>query len=103
MFNVGIPLDEFKSELDQAPRRYFELHQGVTISADGTRFIIDTQVPMSVEFKGNQGFLMIDSRCTALTTDGDCGIYQDRPDICRNFNRTNKEYYNVPEGCRYES
>ena len=98
MFNYGVPLDLFKSKLDENPRRYFELHKGITISDDGKRFIVD----LKTDLKIIDGYIMVLSKCTQLSPDGKCLIYETRPDMCRNFNKENKEFYNVPAGCKYE-
>ena len=37
-------------------------------------------------YKDDEGwFLIINNRCTHLLTDGRCGIYDDRPGVCRRY------------------
>lgn len=101
MFNHGVPIDIFKSKLDENPRRYFELHDGITISDDGKRFIVGINIDLKVDKSG--GYIHILSKCSKLSEKGECMIYDERPDVCRNFTEETKEFYNVPEGCKYET
>ncbi len=104
MYTVGIPIAMFRGNLDQNPRRYFELHEGVIVVTDNTeRIVIDTSIPVK-ELRDWNGvkYLYIESRCTMLTPEGRCKIYEDRPVMCRAFTAETAEYYSVPAGCIYE-
>jgi Fe-S-cluster containining protein len=39
--------------------------------------------------------LRLDVRCTKLTDDGRCGIYEERPDVCREFAPGNRHCLEV--------
>jgi Fe-S-cluster containining protein len=95
---TGVPIKLYQSDLDMNPRRYFELHDGVTISDDGERFIVDKRIPVLLE--GDR--LMVQSVCTNLGTDGRCMDYENRPDMCRNFTAATMHRYCVPDGCKYQ-
>ncbi len=44
-------------------------------------------------YKDDDGwFVMFESRCSHLSSDGRCGIYQDRPTICRSHSNDYCEY-----------
>ncbi len=94
----GVPLDNFKSDLDMNPRRYFEIHEGVIISEDGQRFTVNR----NIRVRGIDGYLIVESPCIMLNDRGRCMIYNERPDMCMNFTAENAEFYIVPAGCKYE-
>ena len=82
---ISIGLDEFPADLDPDPERYFNLHEGVRV----------------VETRGGRE-IVIASRCSALREDDTCSIYEDRPDLCRNFTEKTAGRYCVPRGCIYD-
>ena len=82
---IAISLDEFDDEMDPHPERYFTLHENLRVVE--TRF-------------GKE--IVIESRCKALREDNTCSIYEDRPDMCRNFVAKNIHRYCVPRGCKYD-
>jgi Fe-S-cluster containining protein len=99
---IGVPLALYRSNLDLYPRRYFELHTGVTISEDGKRFIVAEKVPVRRVETPTWDYLFVDSRCTMLNDKGHCMIYDTRPDMCKSFTAETKKSYYVPMGCKYE-
>lgn len=97
LHSTGVPIGLFKSELDMNPRRYFELHDGVTISEDGCRAIIAGRI--KIEPRGRH--LLVNSVCTMLSPEGRCMDYDNRPDMCKNFTKATMNRYIVPDGCKY--
>ena len=44
-------------------------------------------------YKDDDGwFLLVNNRCTHLQTDGRCGIYEDRPQVCRDHTNDDCEF-----------
>jgi len=97
VYTTGVPISLYESALDRDPRRYFELHDGVTISKDGKNFIVAPRIPIYPK----DGSIFVDSRCLMLNSRGRCIIYLTRPDMCRNFTKETAQHYTVPEGCKY--
>ena len=94
---TGVPVGIFENILNPDPRRYLELHKGVTIVDGGENFIIDRAIAMRED--GDQ--LLIESECTMLNDRGRCMIYNFRPAVCKNMHSLTLEFYNVPERCKY--
>lgn len=82
---ISVTLDDFSPELDPNPARYFDLHEHVKV--------ITTHYGREI---------VIATRCTALREDNTCAIYEDRPDLCRNFTEKTARLYCVPRGCKYD-
>ena len=82
---ISISLEDFPPELESDPERYFNLHEHVKVVK--TRY-------------GREA--VIASRCSALREDNTCSIYDDRPDLCRNFTEKTMSLYCVPRGCKYD-
>lgn len=82
----GIPLDVYGDpELDPDPERYFNLHENIKV--------METR-------KGK--YIIVYTRCKELGPDYKCRIYDNRPDMCRNFTEENAHKYLVPRGCIYD-
>lgn len=82
---ISISIEEFPENMDGNPERYFTLHENVKV--------VETRYGKEI---------VISSRCKALSDDNTCSIYDDRPDMCRNFNEENIHLYCVPRGCKYD-
>ncbi len=52
---------------------------------------------ISVYIEGGTWYLLVENECEALTADNRCGIYQHRPQICRDHGNRDCELDN-PEG-----
>ncbi|MBN1344782.1 MAG: YkgJ family cysteine cluster protein [Phycisphaerae bacterium] len=76
----ALPIDEPEDRKDFDDIRWYLLHEGVSV------FVED----------GNW-YIQIDNRCKALTTEGLCEIYEDRPRICRKYKDDVCEFA-VPDG-----
>ena len=98
---TGVPLALYRSELDQDPRRYFEIHEGVMVSGDC--FTIAKNIPTHLKETRLGTFIVISSTCRKLSTGGLCSIYSLRPDMCRNFVVSTAGNYCVPKGCIYDT
>jgi len=99
----GVPLSIYRSDLEPNPRRYFELHEGVTINDSGDRFIVSKYV--RTELKNTRRFgryIIVYSKCTKLGENGECTIYPDRPDMCKNFVARTAGRYLVLAGCIFD-
>jgi Fe-S-cluster containining protein len=94
----GIPLALYKNALETQPARYFLYHEGITLSQDLKLFFIDK----SIKIKHMGSYLYVDSKCFMLNDQGQCSIYETRPDMCRNFTKETAHLYVVPKGCKYE-
>ena len=42
-------------------------------------------------------YVQVDTRCRNLTSDGLCGIYQDRPDVCRQYEAECCDHHGEPD------
>ena len=82
---ISISLNEFPSELDRNPERYFNLHKHMRV--------VETRYGKEI---------VISTRCSALREDNTCSIYEDRPEFCRNFTGETARFYCVPKGCKYD-
>jgi Fe-S-cluster containining protein len=102
MRTKGVPIKPYQNERDRDLRRYFELHEGVTISEDGERFIVGSGIPVKKIETAAGDYFDVKSRCTMLNNRGRCMIYNERPDLCKNFTAETAKYYIVPAGCKYE-
>ena len=87
----------YRHPLNPDPRRYLELHKGVTITDEGQCFVLDKDIVITEE----NGQFLIQSVCTMLNERGLCMIYNDRPEVCRNFTSETAEHFNVPKSCMY--
>lgn len=76
----ALPIEEPEDMKDYDDIRWYLLHEGVSV------FVED-----------GDWFIQIDNRCKALTVDGMCEIYQDRPRICRKYKDDVCEFA-VPDG-----
>lgn len=65
--------------------RYLELH-GVRI-VDSVRFGRISIMPL---------------KCRNLTPEGRCGDYENRPQVCRDFDERTLDRFLVPRGCKYD-
>lgn len=71
----ALPIDEPTTRRDFDYIRWYLLHPGATVFVeDGT------------------WYLLVYSACKHLQTDHRCGIYESRPQICRDYKTTNCEY-----------
>ncbi len=75
---IMLQIDTPTRKIDFENLRWYLSHHGTTIYLE----------------KGNIWFLHIDSICRHLTSDGRCGIYDNRPQICREHD---------PSGCEFDS
>lgn len=76
----ALPIDEPEDRKDFDDIRWYLLHEAVSV------FVED-----------GDWYIQIDSRCSALTAEGLCSIYEDRPRICRKYKAGECEFA-VPDG-----
>ena len=98
----GVPVDLYAFDLDPDPRRYFEIHEGVTLIANRTRFIVAKNIRTRIMDTQIGKQIIIYSRCTKLDENSRCIIYEDRPVTCRIFDESTVELFSVPLGCIYD-
>ena len=103
LYTSGVPIDIYRDRLERNPKRYFEMRIGLTISPDGERFIVDRSVPVRIIATRFGAELVVYSICSKLDIQGRCSIYQNRPDMCRNFTDKTVDDYLVPRGCMYDN
>lgn len=72
---IALPLDTPETKRDFDDMRWYLLHQGISV------FVED-----------DEWYIQIEARCNALQLDNRCGIYETRPEICREY---------TIEGCDY--
>jgi Fe-S-cluster containining protein len=72
---IALPLDPPETKRDFDDMRWYLLHQGISV------FVED-----------DEWYIQIEARCNALRPDNLCGIYETRPEICREY---------TTEGCDY--
>jgi len=99
--NKGVPLDKYNSPLERDPENYFKHRVGVKIA--GECFTIDNDIPRKVMNTRLDKYVIVYSQCRELTEDGRCGIYENRPEMCRNFVPRTACKYLVPEGCIFDT
>ena len=90
IFTTGVPLELYGT---YPPR------EGVTVIGD--RFFVSRNIRTEERDIRLGKFIIIHSKCSELI-DVRCGIYKDRPEICRNFVASTAWYYLVPAGCIFE-
>lgn len=98
----GVPVELYAFDLDPDPRRYFEIHEGITLNFSGDRFVVGNNVRTFIMETRLGRQIIVYSRCTKLDENNRCTIYPDRPATCRVFDESSVEYYNVPAGCIYD-
>ena len=76
----ALPIEEPEDMKDFDDIRWYLLHEGVSV------FVED-----------GDWYIQIDNKCKALTPEGPCHIYDDRPRICRKYKVKECEY-TVPDG-----
>ena len=94
----GVSLDLYPS--DPNPSYYFSLHEGVRITQG--RFIVDKKIPIRVINTRLGRYVIVYSKCQELAEDGKCSIYDQRPEMCRNFVASTAGRYLVPRGCIFD-
>jgi uncharacterized protein len=81
---VTVHIDEPEDKEDWEAIRWYVIHDDVIV-------FVDNEGDWLVEFK---------TKCSAIKNNGDCGIYENRPDVCRNHDPDNCEHNG--EGESYE-
>jgi len=76
----ALPIETPKTLKDFDDVRWYLLHEGTSV------FVED-----------GDWYLQLDNRCEALTPEGLCRAYEDRPRICRKYKDKDCEF-NVPDG-----
>jgi len=76
----ALPIDDPADRKDFDDIRWYLLHEGVSI------FVED-----------GDWYIQIDNRCKALTAEGLCSVYENRPRICRKYKDGECEFA-VPDG-----
>ncbi len=71
----ALPIEEPETKGDFDDIRWYLLHEGVSVFVDD-----------------DDWYIQIDSTCTALRPDHLCGIYEDRPRICRKYKAKDCEH-----------
>jgi uncharacterized protein len=72
---IALPIDSPDDPTQYDYMRWFLLHRGATVFTEGDSW-----------------FLLVYSDCEHLQPDGRCGIYETRPQICRDYSTKNCEY-----------
>ena len=99
---AGVLIDLYRDKFDMNPRRYFDIRHGITITDDGTHFVVDRSIPVRTVDTRLGIQLIVYSVCTKLDENARCSIYETRPDMCRNFTVETVDFYHVPLGCIYD-
>ncbi len=99
IFTTGVPLDLYRPCLESDATRYFQLHEGITVKGD--RFFVGQGIRTEERDTRLGRYIVVYSKCTKLI-DGRCGIYKDRPEICKNFVASTARFYFVPLGCIFD-
>jgi uncharacterized protein len=81
---ITIHIDEPEDKEDWEAIRWYVLHENITV-------FIDNEGDWLVEFK---------TRCKEMKENMDCGIYNERPDVCRGHDPDNCE--NNAEGNHFQ-
>ena len=72
---IALPIDTPKTWKDYDDLRWYLAHGDVSIFVDEGSW-----------------YIMMHKKCNHLLPDNRCGIYDDRPEICRGYNTDNCEY-----------
>ena len=77
---------------------------GVFLSAPSEQldFLISRGVPVVVTEKKEVMYAMVPQRCQHLTPAARCGIYDDRPNICKEFPARELDLTGLKEHCGYQ-
>ncbi len=78
---VTIEIDKPTTKRDKDDVRWYLLHEGITLLIEDGRWMVK-----------------FPSRCSALTEDNTCSIYENRPQTCREYTTENCDYYTAYEG-----
>jgi len=78
---IALPLDEPEDRQDFDDIRWYLLHEGVSV------FVED-----------GEWFICMTTTCRHLQADYRCGIYETRPQICRDYSTDNCDYHSGDYG-----
>lgn len=78
---LALPLDRPTSARDYDDMRWYLLHEGVGIFVDEGDWYVQFQ-----------------TKCKNLAADNRCGIYETRPEICREYQAEDCDYSGKPYG-----
>ncbi len=73
---IALPFDEPTEKESFEEIRWFLMHKGVTVFVTEGQWYVSSAV-----------------ECKHLTDQGACGIYETRPDICREYSNSNCDYH----------
>jgi Fe-S-cluster containining protein len=79
--HIALPLDEPEERSDFDDIRWYLLHEGVTV------FVED-----------GDWYIHVQTTCRHLQPDYRCGIYETRPQICRDYSTDNCDYHSGDYG-----
>lgn len=72
---LALPLDKPTCKRDYDDMRWYLMHEGVTV------FVED-----------GDWYVQFQTRCRNLKADNQCGVYEGRPEICREYEPDNCDY-----------
>ncbi len=78
---VALPVDKPKTPSDFDDIRWYLLHEGISV------FVED-----------GDWYICISARCRKVTADSRCGIYADRPRVCRKYSEDECDYHSGDYG-----
>jgi len=78
---ITVEIDKPRTRRNHDDIRWYLLHEGITLLIARDRWLVK-----------------LPTRCRALTADCRCGIYETRPQTCREYSTENCDYYTAYEG-----
>ncbi len=78
---IALPIDTPTEQSDFDPIRWYLLHEGISV------FVEDAD-----------WYLLVQTTCRHLQADHRCGIYETRPQICRDYTTENCDYHSGDYG-----
>ncbi len=82
---ITIEIDKPRTKREKDDVRWYLLHEGVTLLVDKDRWMVKCP-----------------TRCSALSDDDKCTIYDNRPQTCREYDTKNCDFYTAYEGWETE-
>ncbi|MFB3786588.1 MAG: YkgJ family cysteine cluster protein [bacterium] len=78
---ITVEIDKPRTQRNHDDIRWYLLHEGITLLISQDRWLVK-----------------LPTRCQALSNDFRCGIYETRPETCREYSTDNCDYFTAYEG-----